>query len=66
MSHSDAVVPAQIQKKGKLSYEKCQLVSGVSLLYHVLMKTLITLLFACCFGSAAEQATVICVRAAKT
>ena len=50
-------------KKGKLAYEKCLLVSGVSVLYHV---TGTRSSLACCFGSAAEQATVICVRAAKT
>ena len=36
-------------KKSVLSYEKCLLVSGVSLLYHVTMKKLITLLLACLF-----------------
>ncbi len=45
-------------KKSVLSYEKCPLVSGVSLLYHVLMKKLITLLLACCFGSAMAQSNL--------
>ena len=63
MSRSVTVVPAQIQKRASLAYEKCLLVSGVSVLYHV---TGTRSSLACCFGSAAEQATVICVRAAKT
>jgi hypothetical protein len=46
------------KKKSRLSYEKCPLVSGVSLLYHVPMKTLITLLLACCLGGAMAQSNL--------
>ena len=46
------------KKKSRLSYEKCLLVSGVSLLYDVQMKTLTTLLLACCFGSAVAQSNL--------